>query len=321
VVLAQLEVSNDTAGFAEAVGWIAEHAPGPRVVVGLEGTRSYGIGLSRTLQQAGLLVIEVEQPSKKDRRGKGKSDPIDAHHALLSTLRADVSRLPTPRADGPREGLRILLVARREMATHRTRMINQLHALLLTGDDRDRDAGRGAFSATTLDSLARRRGRAEDTVEQSIRRAEIRRLATAIRASGRELVANKKTLQHLVQQLAPHLLDRVGVGPVSASQALVSFSHAGRCRSESAFAMLAGTAPLPANSGQRQSRHRLNRGGDRQLNAAIHAIVLTRWRSCTRTASYITKARATGKTDREIRRNLKRYVTRELFRALTAAAN
>lgn len=110
--LATISVGNDSAGFAELLGWIVDHAPGPQVAVAIEGTRSYGIGLTRALAAAGLAVIESEQPSRGQRRGKGKSDPIDAHLAVLAALRLDAARLPTPRADGDREALQILLGAR-----------------------------------------------------------------------------------------------------------------------------------------------------------------------------------------------------------------
>jgi transposase len=112
-------------------------------------------------------------------------------------------------------------------------------------------------------------------------------------------------LAALVAELAPTLLAKVGIGPVSAAQAIVSWSHHGRCRNDAAFAALAGASPIPASSG-RTIRHRLNRGGDRQLNRALHDIVLTRWRVCPRTRAYITKRRAQGKADNEIRRQLKR---------------
>src|SRR4051794_2828008 len=135
--IATIAIDNDERGFSDALAWIAEHAPGSRVVVGLEGTRSYGIGLARAVQAAGLVVVEVERPRRPDRR-RGKSDPIDAHLAALHVLRLDADQLPTPRADGDREALRILLGARRELTTVRTMQINRLRALLLTGDDGDR---------------------------------------------------------------------------------------------------------------------------------------------------------------------------------------
>ena len=285
-------------------------------MIGLEGTRSYGIGLARALTAAGLSVVEVVQPRRGERR-RGKSDPIDAHLAVLQVLRMDPDRLPVPRADGNREALRIVLGARREMTLTKTRQTNRLRALLLSGDDTDRALARGPLSDARLAAIGRRRGRAGDTAQQAVRRAEARRLSEGIRQAGRDLAANKKQLAGLVAAQAPQLLDKTGVGPVSAAQALVSWSHHGRCRHEAAFAALAGVCPIPASSG-RTTRHRLNRGGDRQLNRALHDIVLTRWRICPRTHAYIAKRRAQGKTDTEIRRCLKRHIARELFRAMHA---
>jgi transposase len=318
VRIATLTVSNDVEGYTAALSWIAEHAPGPRVVVGLEGTRSYGVGLARALSAAGLSVVEVERPKREQRRGRGKSDPIDAQLAALATLRLHAERLPAPRADGDREALRILLVARREMTTSNTRHINQLRALLLTGDATDRQLSRGTVTHAWLERIARRRGSTEHSREQAVRRAEARRLALAIRAALEDLTANRTQLAQIVDELAPGLLQRRGIGPVSAAQALVSWSHRGRCRNEAAFAALAGASPLPASSGK-TIRYRLNRGGDRQLNRALHDIAMARWRSDARTQAYITRRRAEHKTDREIRRALKRYIARELYRALNDA--
>ena len=285
--------------------------------MGLEGTRSYGIGLSRAAASAGFLVAEVERPRRADRR-RGKSDPIDAHLAALQVLRMSADRLPAPRADGDREALRILLSARREVVMARTRQVNRLRALLLSGGDNDRNLSRGTLTEARLLAIARRRGHAADTNEQAVRRAEARRLATAIRAAAAELASNKRQLRAVVSALAPALLDKTGVGPVSAAQAIVSWSHRGRVRSDAAFAALAGASPVQASSG-RTIRHRLNRGRDRQLNRALHDITLTRWRADPRTHAYIARRRAAGKSDTEIRRALKRYIARELFRALEAA--
>jgi transposase len=317
VAIATVTVGNDPAGYAAAIGWAVEHAPGPRLAFALEGTRSYGVGLARAVAAAGLAVVEVERPRRAAHQ-RGKSDPIDAHLAVLAALRLPADRLPTPRADGPREALRILLGARTELTTTRTRQINRLRALLLTGDDGDRALRTGTFTQARLTAIARRRGHPGDPIEAQVRRAEARRLALAIGAADRALRTNRTELTTLVAALAAALLDLPGVGPVSAAQAIVSFSHPGRCRDNAAFAALAGTAPLLAASG-RTNRHRLNRGGDRALNRAIHTIALTRLRSDPRTRDYLNRRTAEGKTTREIRRALKRYITRELFRTLTTA--
>jgi transposase len=228
--IATISISYDTSGFTELLAWIAEHAPGPRLAVAIEGTRSYGIGIARAVTAAGLWVIECEQPQRKQRRGKGKSDPIDAHLAVLTVLTLDADQLPTPRADGDREALRILLGARHDLTTAQTAQTNRLRALLLAGDDRDREAARGSLTDTTLTMLARRHSPAQASREQSIRHSEIRRLALALRASREQLKDNRHQLKKIVDDVAPRLTDRHGVGPVSAAQAIVSFSHPGRCR-------------------------------------------------------------------------------------------
>src|SRR4051794_11921957 len=146
--IATMRISNDGGGFTRLLTAIAELGPGPRVAVSLEGSRSYGIGLARALTAAGLLIIECEQPVRRQRRGKGKSDPIDAHLAVLAALRLDADPLAALRADGDREALRILLGARQETAGS-TGQTNWLRALLPAGDDTDRQTARCALTATT----------------------------------------------------------------------------------------------------------------------------------------------------------------------------
>jgi transposase len=317
-LIAVTTISNDSSGYAELLAWIVDHAPGPRLVVSIEGTRSYGVGLARAAAAAGLIVLECEQPHRNTRRGKGKSDPIDAHLAVLTALRLNADRLPTPRADGDREALRILLGARQELTTTSTAQTNRLRALLLAGDDTDRQLARGPLTEARLASLARRRPPREASREQAVRHAEIRRLALALREAARVLKDNRAQLQTIVNDLVPGLIERRGIGPVSAAQAIVSFSHPGRCRNDAAFAALGGASPLPASSG-RTVRHRLNRGGDRALNRALHTIAATRMRSCPTTQAYMARRTAEGKNPKEIRRCLKRYIARQLYRTLTTS--
>jgi transposase len=286
-------------------------------VAAVEGTRSYGSALARALDGAGLLVLEAEQPTRSERRGRSKTDAIDAHLAVLWALRLDSTRLPTPRTDGDREALRTLLCAREELVTTSTGQINRLKALLRDGDDRDRALARGKFSDTDLDTLARRRQPAGATRAQAVRHGEIRRLTVALRDARRELKANRGALADIVNELAPGLTDQPGIGPMSAAQVIVSFSHPGRCRNEAAFAALGGVSPIEASSGQ-TTRHRLNRGGDRALNRALHTIAMIRMSRCSTTRTYVERRRAHGKNTAEIRRCLKRYIARQLHRQLTA---
>ena len=182
-----MQIGNDSAGFTRLLAAIAEVVPGPRVAACIEGSRSYGIGLARALAAAGLLVLECEQPARKQRRGKGKSDPIDAHLAVLAALRLDAGKLPVPRSDGDREALRILLVARQEITVARTAQIGRLRALLLAGDDIDRRAARKALTQTALAALAGRELCAGACHEQAVRHGEIRRLALALSQARQQL--------------------------------------------------------------------------------------------------------------------------------------
>jgi transposase len=315
VPIAECTITNDENGFAEAIAFAGRHAPGPRVFFALEGSRSYGVGLLRALTAAGIPVVEVVRSARDNRRRRGKTDRIDAGLAVLAALRMDVERLAVPRNDGDREALRILLGARDELATTRTRQVNRLRALLLSGDDHDRAAAKGALTRVRLDALISPPSRRAEDCESLVRRTEIQRLARAIRQADDELTANNRQLTAIIDRVAPELLKRRGIGPVSGAQAIVSFSHPGRCRNDGAFASLAGSCPIPASSG-RTTRWRLNRGGDRALNRALHTIALSRMISCPRTRDYADRRRGEGKTNAEIRRCLKRYISREIFRLL-----
>ena len=314
-VIAELQIANSDSGFCSLVEFLVEHSPGARLIAGVEGTRSYGVGVSRALTAVGIPVVEVEQPQRASRRGKGKSDRIDAQLAAAYVLRHALDQLATPRADGTREALRILLCARAEMTATGTAQTNRLRALLLAGNDEERRLSRRNLTLGVLTMLLSVTGHTSQHVEARVRQAEITRLAASLIALTRALRLNKRQLAELTEALAPGLQGHIGVGPVSAAQTVVAWSHPGRVRNDAAFAALAGTCPIPASSG-RTVRHRLNRGGDRSLNNAIHTITVARWRCCPRTKTYIDRRRAEGKTDREIRRCLKRYITRELFRAL-----
>jgi transposase len=212
----------------------------------------------------------------------------------------------------------ILLGAHREVTDTKTRHANQLRALLLTGEDADRELARGKFTVGRLDRIAARRPRGGETREQAVRREQARRLALACKAAHRELSALRRQLLAVIECLAPAMTDQRGVGPISAAALLLGFSHPGRCRDEAAFAALAGANPVPASSGK-TTRHRLNRGGDRQLNRALHDIARSRMRHCALTRAYVERRTAEGKTTNEIRRCLKRYIARQQFRFMTAA--
>jgi transposase len=315
-VIATHTFKNDSAGHAEALAWMVKHAPGPRLVISIEGTRGYGVGLARAAATAGLAVIEAEQPTRKHRRGKDKSDRIDAHLAVLYTLGLDADKLPTSRADRDREALRILLCARQELTTTTTGQTNRLRALLGDGDDTDHRLTRARLTDTVLASLARRRLPAHASRQQAVARSAASPSHYA--KPPERLPPTAPSWPGSSTTRLPDSSTNPESAPSGTAQAIVSFSHAGRCRSDTAFAKLAETSPIEASSGQ-TTRHRLNRGGDRALNKALHLIATTPMRDDPATQAYLARRRAEDKSDREIRRCLTRYITRQLFRALTAA--
>jgi transposase len=313
--IAIVTVTADPEGCRVLLAWAASGAPGPRLAWAVEGTRSHGLGLARMLQARGHVVVEADRPARASKRPGGKSDPADALRAARDALAAD--KLAQPRSDGAREGLRILLTARAQASTARTAAVNTLKALLLGAPDDLRQALRGLSTPRQASRCRGLRIHASQPVAEQILRTELRRLATHIGTWDRELRANKAQLRQLVARIMPALLDQPGVGPMSAAQLLVSWSHPGRCRSEAAFAALAGVSPLEASSGK-ITRHRLNRFGDRQLNRALHVIVNWRMLHHGQTQAYLAR-RAGRKTKPEIRRCLKRYAARSLFRLMETA--
>jgi transposase len=314
--VAVVTAAADAGGYRILLAWARQHAPGPRLAWAVEGTRAHGLGLTRYLQAHGQSVIEASRPQRASRRPGGKSDPADAARAARDALAA--VKLAQPRADGTREALRILLAARSQVIHARTAAVNTFKALILGAPDDLRQQLRGLSTPRQASRCRALRACRSQPLAEQVLRTELRRLATHIQNWDRELRASKTQLRHLVTQAMPVLLDQPGVGPMSAAQLLVSWSHPGRCRSEAAFATLAGTSPLPASSG-RITRHRLNPFGDRQLNKALHVIVRWRMLHDQRTRAYLTR-RAPHKTDPEIRRCLKRYAARQLYRLMEATA-
>jgi transposase len=315
--LAVITVPADPGGCRRLLAWARQHAPGPQLAWSVEGTRSHGLGLTRYLHAHGQPVTEAGRPERASRRPGGKPDPADAARAARDALTAE--RLAQPRADGSREALRILLTARAQANTARTAAVNTLKALILGAPDDLRQQLRGLSTPRQASRCRSLRARASQPIAEQVLRTELRRLAAHIGAWDKELRANEARLRQLVAQVMPVLLEQPGIGPMSAAQLLVSWSHPGRCRSEAAFAALAGASPLQASSGK-ITRHRLNRFGDRQLNRALHVIVNWRMLHHPETKDYLARRRAEQKTDPEIRRCLKRYAARHLFRLMEAAS-
>jgi transposase len=319
-ILDHAEFPTHTKGLLRAADWVArrtgEATAGDldRVLVSIEGTRSYGAQITALLAQAGYRVIDA--PSPKRDRGSAKNDHIDAVVAARGSLHKNRDQLADARAGQTSTTLQILLTARDSMTSERTRAINALNALLRThalGVD-----ARRAVNRPTIRIIAGWRPRKSETRALATARVEAIRLATRILALDAEVDANERALLELVQHTRPTLLDLPGVGPVSAAVVLTAWSHPGRVRDEAAFAKLGGVSPLEVASGN-SHEHRLNRTGDRQLNSALHTIANSRMRHDDRTRDYLARRTTEGLSKRRTRRCLKRYIARELYRHLAAA--
>ena len=317
--LAQRTFPVTPAGFTRAQEWVARiTSDDPSLLWVVEGASTYGASLVESLHQAGHLVVEAPNVPKGLRSGKGKSDPIDAALIAAATLPLDVSRLRHPRSDnGVRPAIRVLITARDQMTTQRTAAVNALTATLRTaplGVD-----ARKKPSLTLIRRVAAWRTR-DESIYLEIVRADAVRLAKQITSLHTQLDANEKLIKQLVGiSPAAGLLNVKGIGPITAGVAFTVWSHHGRIHSEAAFASIAGVNPLPASSGN-TTRHRLNRGGDRRLNHALHMATVTRMRVDPKTIEYVERRKAEGLTKPEIRRCLKRYLARHIYRALNAAA-
>lgn len=299
-------------GMRRAIAWINRNTDG-RVLAAVEGTSSYGSSIRRALVQAGTRVVEVKPPRKQARAGVGKTDEIDATAAAMSVLGQSSEALIEPRSDGLRAAINVLLGARRRVEQQSTANRNALNALV-----RQIDLGldtRKALTDRQITEISSWHKRPSDTVEQRYARDEAVELATAVLAGQRRLKAIRDELTPLGEELAPGMQDLPGFGPVTVGIILAAYSHRGRIRSEASFAALAGAAPLQASSGN-TTRHRLNRHGDRQLNMALDIIVKTRLRCHTESQEYLERRTAEGRNYKEIKRSLKRYLARSIFRQL-----
>jgi transposase len=289
----QLTVPATPAGYQQLLQ-LAAHQPGQRVWA-IESTGGYGAGLTRFLAAHQEHVVELDRPKRVARRHGAKSDPLDATRAAREALGRD--QLAQPRAAGQRAALSVRLTTRRSAVQASTDAQRQLHALVVAAPDSLRERLRGLTTHQLVTACGRLRLRAAWDVETIATAVSLRALARRIQLLDHEIADHTRAITTLVQAWRPDLL--------------------GRCRTDAAFAMLAGAAPIPASSGQ-TVRVRLNRSGDRQLNQALHVVVLTRLRYDPATRAYAQRRRAQGKTNREIRRCLVRYVARQLYRLLEA---
>ena len=314
-VLSQLKVPAAPAGYGELLAWARATGKGRRLVWAIEGTRHYGLGLARHLAAAGEQAAEIDSTPHVGKRRAGKSDPIDAVRAARELLAR-----PRPgqmRADGDREALRLLMIDRDNAVQSGKTARTVLTSVIVTAPAQLREelrhlpAERRARACAAL-TCPRGADQLTRVVHQTLIRLGQRAAALAEVADDLEA-----QIAAIVEGMAPGLVAaEFGLGALSAAQILLSWSHAGRIASEQAFAMLSGTAPVPVSSG-RTDRHRLNRLGDRQLNRALHVIAVSRMRSHPPTLAYVQRRQAEGKTDREIRRCIKRYLARHIYRALS----
>jgi len=310
-ILDEFSVPATSVGYAELQQRVEQLTDAGNLAFGIEGAGSWGAGLCQHLQHAGHSVVEVERPRRRDRRS-GKSDRIDALAAAKSVLTDE--RVSTPRRRGILTAIRALLIARRSAVAERTRVLNQLQALNATGPTGLRErVGEGTGKQLERRVLAMR-ARANAELEERVAFAVMRDLAAHSRALGADAKRYQHQLAELISTLDNTLLDGAGIGPISAAKLLACDPT--RFKSEGAFARCNGTAPIPASSGK-TVRYRLNPGGDRQANNAIHTIAIIRAKHQPETRAYLDRRIKEGKTRREALRSLKRHISRELYHRLT----
>jgi len=318
-------------GNRELLSWLNNQ--GTVTSIGIEGTDAYGASLTRAATSAGSIVVEVDRPDRKSRRFAGKSDPLDAYPAARAALSGRACGTPKSR-DGNVEMIRVLRVARSSAVKARIVAKTQLKAILKTAPVQLRDELRHLDRTALINRCARfrpTRGQTPTTSSSRTKRAPLqgrlldptaatkhtlRVLAQRVHTLDEEITQLDDDLTMLVAETAPALVATYGVGPDVAGQILVTVGdNPERLHSSAAFAHLCGVAPIPASSGK-TNRHRLNRGGDRQANAALYRIAMVRLRYDTRTQTYRDRLAAEQKTNKEILRCIKRAIAREIYQAI-----
>ena len=304
----------DQAGYEELSDWIVGFGLVTRV--GVEGTGSWGVGLTRFLTVAGVEVIEVDRPNRQQRRKVGKSDPSDAISAARAALSGTATVTPKSR-NGRVEEMRVLLVARRSAREQRIQTLNQLRHLVFCAPEEIRVRFKDRYKTGLITEAANMRPRKGSDPIVYRTNLVIRGLARRIQTLNTETKIIDGALTQLIKKATPSLLALHGVGVDTAASLLVAAGdNPERLHNERSWAHLCGVTPIPANSGKVTTRFRLNRGGDRQANAALHRIVLTRMSSDQDTRRYVARRRAEGLSTPEIMRCLKRYVARQTFKHL-----
>lgn len=290
-------------GAAHLLAWSAEH--GTPMTAGVEGTGSYGYQLTRSLQAAGLTVVEVNRPDRANRRRKGKSDPVDAEAAARAVLAGQATAVPKNR-EGAVESLRALTIARNSAVKATTTASNQIKAILVGADQDLRDQ----LLVKSLLELATRCSQLGPVDGQHAALASLGRRWLQIH---QEVLELDRMIRALVRRTAPALLERPGIGIHSAAQLLITAGgNPERLHSDAAFAALCGVSPVQASSGQTH-RHRLSRGGDRAANNALWTIANNRMIHDERTIGFAARRHATGDSRNDTLRVLKRYIARETF--------
>jgi hypothetical protein len=313
--LETMTAPTDATGYQHLVE-LADRHPGVRVWA-IEGTGTYGAGLTRHLQAWGERVLELDRPNRPARRNGAKTDSLDAVRAARDALALEHHAVP--RHGGDRAALSVLITARRSAVDAAKVAHLQLHALICAAPELLRARFREQSRRGIINTAAKLRISSGWDVETRTYAQVLRDLARRHHVLRSEAKAHETAITAIVKKWRPDLLAQFGVGPIVAATVLCAWSHPGRCRNEAAFANLAGVAPIPANSGL-TNKNRLSRFGDRQLNRALHVVVMHRLRYDATTQAYADRRRAAQKTDRDIKRCLKRYVARQLFRQLENTA-
>jgi len=308
-----VEANND--GYRQLLDWAT--GLGDIHAFGVEGCGSYGSGLAKFLRRHDQLVREVARPPRRgERRASGKSDTIDAEHAARVVLSGDGTATPKL-ADGQVEAIRVLKIARNTaVKAHTTAMIT-LKAVLVTAPDDLREQlepltdHQLILTCADLDLCG-------DIADPAVAiRHSLASLARRYLELHEEIRIHSNHLKQLVAAAAPQMLERFGVGFDTAAEMLITAGYnTDRVRSEAAFAKLCGACPIPAGSGKTSGRHRLNRGGNRQANAALYRVVIVRMRWHPPTIAYVERRTGEGLTKKDIIRCLKRFVARELYQLL-----
>jgi transposase len=314
-VLGTEQFPTTTAGHRAALAWLRGH--GRLVKVGVEGTGSYGAGLARHLTGEGVEVVEVIRPNRQARRRRGKSDTADAVAAALAALNGEAAGRPKTH-DGTVESVRMLRVARCGAVKARTQAANQLRDLIVTAPAPLREQLAPLPTKQRVDTAAQfRAGRLSNPHEAA--KTAMATVARRHQTLTDEIAELDTALAELVKHAAPpQLLAKQGVATQVASTLLATVGdNPDRLAGDASFAALCGASPVDASSGK-QRRHRLNHGGDRQANSALWRIVMVRMSHDPRTRAYVDRRTKEGKTLKEIVRCLKRYVAREVYKALVA---